>query len=482
MRPPLAARLSRALVACYPPRWKQRYREEMLDVLDQHQASPRTVLSLAGGALTAHLDPSYRMGRPVIKNKAVRALLIAAAGCMAAIALVYGVFTYTDVNQLIGNLVWHPGHAEGDVALVLTPDQRLLATLEGGEPDTAVVTLMSVGPAGLRQLSSFEGGVTVAIAPDGHLVATSGYGGEAALWNVARPRHPALLAILRPGSSNALWGEAFSPDSKLLAAAYGGTTALWDVARPAEPRLLTVLDAHVGPVTHADIAFSPDGHLLALANGNGQVTIWDVTRPARAAPVATITVRDGYFQAREQPGQRLIHRHDHLAARQAPFHRPVRRHDLRKAEHLHRLRLVPPALRLADHLLQRNVGQRKPLGAEYERAAVEAELHPGRQVGDRVEPGYRLQPAKKSELAHPPAGPDDPHASPAARCFPPGRRRHPQSGRARAPGPPAPRRRSGRTRRRAYAATPPVRPNVSSRSPSRRPRPRRSPRPAPART
>ena len=233
MRPPLAARLSRALVACYPPRWKQRYREEMLDVLDQHQASPRTVLSLAGGALTAHLDPSYRMGRPVIKNKAVRALLIAAAGCMAVIALVYGVFTYTDVNQLIGDLVRHPGHAEGDVALVLTPDQRLLATLEGGEPDTAVVTLMSVGPAGLRQLSSFEGGITVAIAPDGHLVATSGYGGEAALWNVARPRHPALLAILRPGSSNALWGEAFSPDSKLLAAAYGGTTALWDVARPA---------------------------------------------------------------------------------------------------------------------------------------------------------------------------------------------------------------------------------------------------------
>ena len=270
MRPPLAARLSRALVACYPPRWKQRYREEMLDVLDQHQASPRTVLSLAGGALTAHLDPSYRMGRPVIKNKAVRALLIAAAGCMAAIALVYGVFTYTDVNQLIGDLVWHPGHAEGDVALVLTPDQRLLATLEGGEPDTAVVTLMSVGPAGLRQLSSFEGGVTVAIAPDGHLVATSGYGGEAALWNVARPRHPALLAILRPGSSNALWGEAFSPDSKLLAAAYGGTTALWDVARPAEPRLLTVLDAHVGPVTHADIAFSPDGHLLALATATAR--------------------------------------------------------------------------------------------------------------------------------------------------------------------------------------------------------------------
>ena len=173
MRPLLAARLSRALVACYPLRWKQRYRGEMLEVLDQHQASSRTVLSLAGGALTAHLDPSYRMGRPVIKNKAVRALLIAAAGCTAVIALVYGVFTYTDVNQLIGDLVWHPGHAEGDTALVLTPDQRLLATLEGGEPDTAVVTLMSVGPAGLRQLSSFEGGTTVAVTHSGVVTSAS---------------------------------------------------------------------------------------------------------------------------------------------------------------------------------------------------------------------------------------------------------------------------------------------------------------------
>jgi WD40 repeat protein len=299
MRPLLAARLSRALVACYPPRWKQRYREEMLDVLDQHRASPRTVLSLAGGAVTAHLDPGYRVGKPVIriKNNAVRAALIAAGGCMAVITLLYGLLNYTNLQQLIAEWTWHPGYAEGDTALVLTPDQRLLATNAGGEPDTAVVTLWSVGGAGPRRLSSFQGGVTVAIAPDGRLLATSAYDGNAALWNVARPRDPALLAVLDPGSSNDLWGEAFSHDSKLLAAAYGGSVALWDLARPAQPRLLAVLDAHVGPVTHADIAFSPDGHLLALASGNGQVTIWDVARPARAAPVTTVTSPDGYFQA-----------------------------------------------------------------------------------------------------------------------------------------------------------------------------------------
>ena len=299
MRPLLAARLSRALVGCYPPRWKRRYREEMLDVLDQHRAGPRTVLSLAGGAVTAHLDPSYRMGKPVIgiKSTAARAALIAVAGCMAVIAVLYYLLNYTNLQQVIAGWTWHPGYAQGDTALVLTPDQRLLATNAGGEPDTAVVTLWSVGSAGPRPLSSFQGGVTVAIAPDGRLLATAAYDADAALWNVAQPRHPVLVAVLKPGSSNALWGEAFSPDSRLLAAAYGGSVALWDVGRPARPRLLDVLDAHVGPVTHADIAFSPDGHLLALASGNGQVTIWDVARPAQAAPVATITGRDGYFQA-----------------------------------------------------------------------------------------------------------------------------------------------------------------------------------------
>ena len=61
MKPALAGRLSRAVVGCYPRRWKQRYAAEMLDVLDQHRAGPRTVLSLAGGALGTHLDPDYRM-------------------------------------------------------------------------------------------------------------------------------------------------------------------------------------------------------------------------------------------------------------------------------------------------------------------------------------------------------------------------------------------------------------------------------------
>jgi WD40 repeat protein len=233
--PALAARLSRAVVSCYPPRWKQRYREEILDVLDQHQASSRTVLSLAGANL----------------------------------------------GGIIRDSSWHPNPASGADAMALAPDQRLLATEVGGEPTAAVVTLWSVGHAGVRRLSAFEGGVTVAIAPDGRLLATSAFGGQAALWNVARPRHPARLAVLSAGSSSRLWGEAFSPDSGLLAAAYGAGVTLWNVARPAHAFRVATMSGPKGAGWFTALAFAPGGALLAGVTTSGTVLVYSLDHPAR---------------------------------------------------------------------------------------------------------------------------------------------------------------------------------------------------------
>lgn len=44
----------------YPHRWRERYQEEMLAVLEQHTISLLTLLDLLLGALDAHLDPAYR--------------------------------------------------------------------------------------------------------------------------------------------------------------------------------------------------------------------------------------------------------------------------------------------------------------------------------------------------------------------------------------------------------------------------------------
>ena len=145
----------------------------------------------------------------------------------------------------------------------------------------------------------------MALSPDGRTVATITYGGRAAIWNVANPRRPVEITTLSDGDGTQLEELAFSPDGKILAAAHYDRIFLWDMARPARPRLLGTLDAPVtapeggGPIpfSQQDLAFSPDGTVLASATGTDQVTLWNVTDPARAYRLATIGGLGDFIQA-----------------------------------------------------------------------------------------------------------------------------------------------------------------------------------------
>jgi WD40 repeat protein len=307
MTPALADRLSRAVVGCYPPRWKQRYAAELLDVLDQHHAGPRTVLSLAGGALSTHLDPDYRMQMPRLSRDAKQVAAIVAAIIVGVPALVI----LPMVPRAIRESRWQPSSSDSVDAIALSRDQRILVSSAGLTPWAATSTLWDVtDQARPRRLSVFEGGSPATISPDGATVAANAFGGRAqvALWNVTRPRHPARVAVLSAGLSGALWGEAFSPDGRILAAASTSGLVLWNVADPARPRLLRSLAAaplpldNSGPpvpfgVTQGDLVFSPDGRMLASVSGRDQVTVWDVARPARAARIATLAGPGDYFAA-----------------------------------------------------------------------------------------------------------------------------------------------------------------------------------------
>jgi WD40 repeat protein len=306
MRSP-AARLSRALVGCYPRRWRQRYADELLDVLDQHRPRTRTVLNLAASAASTYLDPAYRAERPDMKRFRTGALISGAF--VALIGLPFGMLVHADDWK---DSHWHIG-IEGSVnAMAFGPGQRILLTGTSGASD-GTDTLWNVSsPARPRRLAVFEGGAPTALSPDGRTVATISFSDQPTLWNVFSLRKPARIAQLRTGDHSLLWGEAFSPDGHVLAIAFTDRLSLWDVADPARPRLLRTLAAPVAPPgpaacgqpCHApnpfyqgDIAFSPDGHLLAAAAGRNRVAVWNVTDPARATRIAAFAGSSGFIEA-----------------------------------------------------------------------------------------------------------------------------------------------------------------------------------------
>jgi WD40 repeat protein len=82
---------------------------------------------------------------------------------------------------------------------------------------------------------------------------------------------PAHLAHTLTGHDGSVWEVAFSPDGRLLATASGDKTAqVWD---PATGEHLRTLTGHDGPVL--GVAFSPDGRLLATASYYDTAQVWD---------------------------------------------------------------------------------------------------------------------------------------------------------------------------------------------------------------
>ncbi len=125
MRPGMAGRLSRFLVGCHPRRWRERYGEEMLDVLDQHYATARTVASLWASAVGAHLDAAYRTDRLSLSRLRRAALISAAIAVPLALVLApVGYRMWQDDH-------WHPAADEGLVSVAFSAHAAILVTAFG---------------------------------------------------------------------------------------------------------------------------------------------------------------------------------------------------------------------------------------------------------------------------------------------------------------------------------------------------------------
>ena len=167
-----------------------------------------------------------------------------------------------------GHSLEDPGLGGGASDVTFSADGAMIASAASGGGSAAVwdtATGMSI--------ATFDGApdsqdFSVALSPDGHLLAVGGFDRVVRVWDV---RTRKLVHELDQGGDGAFTLE-FSPDGRTLAiSGYEPAASLWDVATGTQ----------IGPqLTAGDrrtmIDLSADGRQMLEVHGNGQGAVWDV--------------------------------------------------------------------------------------------------------------------------------------------------------------------------------------------------------------
>ncbi|MEU6728189.1 hypothetical protein ABZ917_31165 [Nonomuraea wenchangensis] len=182
------------------------------------------------------------------------------------------------------------GHAAPVERVVYRPDGQVLATVSGDRTARLWNVADPLRPKSAGVVTGHTAGLTAAaFSPDGKVLATASADGTARLWDAAAPASPKPLATLK-GHEGPVLSVAAAPKGGLLATAGADRTVrLWDVASPAAPKAVAVLRQ---PSEPADVAFSPDGRMVAVTSATG-VTLLDVLTPATPATLAAFATPDG---------------------------------------------------------------------------------------------------------------------------------------------------------------------------------------------
>ena len=187
-------------------------------------------------------------------------------------------------------------HAEGITALAFLADGKILASTSA-YPNTAILLwdVVSGGRAG--QLTGHTAFIhDLAVAPDGHTLASASSDQTIRLWDVDRQQP---LATLR-GHELAVWAVAFSPDGNTLASGCkDGSIALWEVRPKPRSTARVTLPARVRRV-----AFSPDSATFYSLNTDGSVSVWDAR--SRQLTAAQSTLGSNNISLAVSPDGRLL--------------------------------------------------------------------------------------------------------------------------------------------------------------------------------
>ncbi len=181
--------------------------------------------------------------------------------------------------------------SDGTVCIFSVERGEVLVTFEGKKTEDASFSRVAFSPDGrsvataswtervcriidaedgtlIRKLSTNDGAVhTLAFSPDSRMLATGQRNGIVRLWSMATYDTSAVLL----GHYSAVRDLAFSPDGGTLVTASSDTTVkAWDLAAVArrESQLFTAGSVET-------VAYQPAGHLLAMVDNLGGVTLAD---------------------------------------------------------------------------------------------------------------------------------------------------------------------------------------------------------------
>ena len=187
-------------------------------------------------------------------------------------------------------------HGENVISIAFSPDGRHIAT-SGGQMQRAQGTVRVWEVVSGRHVAQMQQNMPVeevVFGPGGRLLATAGLDGTARVrdpWlqkEVARVRHDDWVSAV-----------AFSPDGALLASAGASS---WSISRgdnlDGSVRVLHIAsNREIARVQHGkavyDVAFSPDGSLLATASADGTARVlntsdWQGVTLAHDTPLAAV--------------------------------------------------------------------------------------------------------------------------------------------------------------------------------------------------
>jgi WD40 repeat protein len=178
-----------------------------------------------------------------------------------------------------------------------------------GRDGRSVITVRSDGTASFWDLSRPNrpvpsAAVTVhpkyldaaAISADRRTIAAGSNDDQLTLTDVADPQHPARLATVDVPFTHSHPAEmfhdmAFSPDGHMLAfTSWYGNLFLYDVSDQSHPRLILKKPA-TSAGSLGTIAFSPDGRTLAAGDDRGRVLLWSLARPGAPVQVSVLVGR-----------------------------------------------------------------------------------------------------------------------------------------------------------------------------------------------